>query len=107
MFVDSEGVTVFLCCACRPLHDAAEGSKEAVELLLRFGADPLMVDYAGRLPVHIAEEEEIKQLLEGKCEKQASLCQETSDTIVLQLFFSGSELCSQVMIWAYGARHHN
>lgn len=51
--------------AHRPLHDAVENGKEPVWLLLRFGADPLIADYAGTLPSHQTDDPECLKLLQG------------------------------------------
>ena len=49
----------------RPLHEALEGGHiEAVVRLLRHGSDPLLYDYSGNMPIDLARESEVPELLE-------------------------------------------
>ena len=49
----------------RPLHEALEGgSLSTVHTLLRYGADPLLYDYSGNMPIDLTEENpEMKRYL--------------------------------------------
>jgi hypothetical protein len=48
----------------RPLHEALDGAHiEAVVQLLRHGADPLLYDYSGNMPIDLAKDSEDPNLL--------------------------------------------